>query len=97
MTDSPIPPLDDQLGAQLADEIKRIFGDEPRSLPRLSFELPIVSPRDVLEFLRTVPTGTSRKSLSALADQYARGHRSVDGDHEDWAVIELSPPLPNER
>ena len=53
-------------------ELMRIFGDEPPPIEGKEFLwLPLVNRPEFLDFLRTIPAGTSWRDLTALAASYS--------------------------
>ena len=86
MTDSELSALKDH---PMYREFVRIFG-ESLDQDQGFVMLPLVGEADALEFLRTVPAGTSVKELPALAAAYRDAHpvipTSVDSANGDEAV-----------
>ena len=66
-------------------ELRRILGDRADAPGHTEFFelLPLVSDRDAIDFLRTVPAGADFDELPALASAYRATHPVVLDDLDD--------------
>lgn len=67
----------------ITDELFRVLGDEPSMGQSGALEpvlVPFAERSDALEFLRTVPTGTSRAELERLGAAYCATHPLLRAD-----------------
>jgi hypothetical protein len=103
MTGSDSLEFDDELVGKIVAELERVLGTKPDPRPGFSFELRITSSQDPIEFLRSIPSGTSREEIPALADAYARRSRFLPGSDvrhgaqagsEYWVHLEIGTPRP---
>src|SRR5690349_9341275 len=62
-------------------ELQRILGDAADG-PKQFVLLPLVDEEDALEFLRTVPAGTSLEQLVPLASEYRAANPRLISDSE---------------
>ena len=76
------PESDDEPSVGVFLELQRILGDAAEG-PKAFVILPLMDEEDALQFLRTVPTGTSIDQLVPLASAYRAANPRVAPESDE--------------